>query len=98
MSDREDGMQSNDDDWSPQQGEDESNTDATSEPDEVERRYAESMQASIRRTLLKWRKRKRQREALKALVRQMQRRCVRVALRMPRSYAGPRSGGGVLHD
>ncbi len=98
MSEREDGMQSNDDNWSPQQGEDESHADAYSEPDEVERRYAESMEASIRRTLLKWRKRKRRREALRAWVKQTQRRCVRVALRMPRRHAGPRSGGGALHD
>lgn len=97
MSDREGGMQSGDDDWSPQQGEDESHADAASEPDEVERRYAESMEASIQRTLLKWRKRKRRREALRAWVKQTQRRCVRVALRMPRRHAGPRSGGGALH-
>ena len=98
MSEREDGMQSNDDNWSPQRAKDEFHADAASEPDEVERRYAESMEASIQRTLLKWRKRKRRREALRAWVKQTQRRCVRVALRMPRRHAGPRSGGGALHD
>ena len=98
MSEPEDGMQYNDDNWSSRQGEDESHADAASEPDEVERRYAESMEASIRRTLLMWRKRKRRREALRAWVKQTQRRCVRVALRMPRRHAGPGSGGGALHD
>ena len=98
MSEREDGMQFNDEDWSPRQGEGEAHADAASEPDEVERRYAESMEAAIRRTLLKWRKRKRRREALRAWVKQTQRRCVRVALRMPRRHAAPSSGGGALHD
>lgn len=98
MSEREDGMQSNDDDWSPRQGEGESHADANSEPNEAERRYAESMEAAIRRTLLKWRKRKRMREALRAWVKQTQRRCVRVTLRMPRRHAGPRSGAGALQD
>ena len=98
MSEREDGVWYGDDDWSPRQGEDKSHADAASEPNEVERRYAETMEAAIRRTLLKWRKRKRRREALRAWVKQTQRRCVRVALRMPRRHAGPRSGGGALHD
>ena len=98
MSEREDGMQSGDNDWSPRKGEDESHADASSEPTEVERRYAEAMEAAIRRTLLKWRKRKRRREALRAWVKQTQRRYVRVALRMPRRHAKPRSGGGALHD
>jgi hypothetical protein len=98
MSEREDGAESDHDDCSPRQGEDESHADSASEPNEVERRYAEAMEAAIWRTLLKWRVRKRRREALKAWVRQMQRRCVRVALRMPQRHAGPRSGGGALHD
>jgi hypothetical protein len=53
MSEREDGAEASDGHWSPRQGEDESHADADSEPDEVERRYAEAMEAAIRRTLLK---------------------------------------------
>jgi len=98
MSEREDGAEASDGHWSPRQGEGASQSESASEPNEVERRYAEAMEASIRRTLLKWRKRKRRREALRAWVKQTQRRCVRVALRMPRRHAGPRSGGGALHD
>jgi hypothetical protein len=98
MSEREYGAEASDGHWSPRQGEGDSHADSASESNEVERRYAEAMEAAIRRTLLKWRKRKRRREALKAWVRQLQRRCVRVALRMPRRHAGPRSGGGALHD
>lgn len=90
MSEREDGAEASDGHWSPRQGEDESRADADSEPDEVERRYAEAMEAAIRRTLLKWRKRKRRREALRVWVKQTQRRCVRVALRMPRRHGDPR--------
>ena len=89
MSELEDGVRYGDDDWSPRQGEGDSHADSASEPSEVERRYAEAMEASIRRTLLKWRVRKRRREALKAWVRQMQRRSVRVSLRMPRRHGGP---------
>jgi hypothetical protein len=98
MSEREDGVPASDGHWSPRQGEGDSHADSASEPNEVERRYAEAMEAAIWQTLLKWRKRKRRREALKAWVRQLQRRCVRVALRMPRRHAGPRSGRGALHD
>ncbi len=53
MSEREDEAEASDGHWSPRQGEDESHADADSEPDEVERRYAEAMEAAIRRTLLK---------------------------------------------
>ena len=98
MSEREDGAAASDGHWSPRQGKGDSHADSVSEPNEVERRYAEAMEAAIRRTLLKWRKRNRRREALRAWVKQTQRRCVRVVLRMPRRHAGPRSGGGALHD
>jgi len=98
MSEREDGVRYGDDDWSLRQGKDKSHADTNPEPNEVERRYAEAMEASIRRTLLKWRKRKRRREALRAWVKQTQRQCVRVALRMPRRHAEPASGGGGLHE
>jgi hypothetical protein len=71
MSEREDGVRYGDDDWSPWDGEGDSHPDTDSEPNEVQRRHAESIEAAIRRTLLKWRVRKRRREALRAWVKQM---------------------------
>jgi hypothetical protein len=47
MSEREDGVRYDDDDWSPREDEVRPHSDAESEPDEVQRLHAESIEAAI---------------------------------------------------